>query len=177
LKGNPDLSRAEAKVDQSRSGVRAGKADFLPEVSAFARQTHQDGAPFLRSNYSSFGLTLSWSIFDGGRKAYVVSQRNALLSQASEDRDRLRRRVEIDLGKVLRRIETSKLLEEAASESLDMHLEKARLAANQSKAGVISAAKAAEAEAAARASEADFLAARLGLELDYAELNRLLGRP
>jgi len=177
LKGNPDLSRAEAKVDQSRSGVRAGKADFLPEVSAFARQTHQDGAPFLRSNYSSFGLTLSWSIFDGGRKAYVVSQRNALLSQASEDRDRLRRRVEIDLGKVLRRIETSKLLEEAASESRDMYLEKARLAANQSKAGVISAAKAAESEAAARASEADFLAARLGLELDYAELNRLLGRP
>jgi len=177
LKGNPDLSRAEAKVDQGRNGVRAGKADFIPEVSAFARQTHQDGAPFLRNNYTSYGLTLSWSIFDGGRKAYVVSQRNALLTQASEDRDRLRRRVEIDLGKILRKIETAKLLEEAASEARDMNLEKARLAANQSKAGVISTAKAAEAEASARAAEADLLAARLGLELDYAELAKLLGKP
>ncbi|BDU74143.1 efflux RND transporter permease subunit [Mesoterricola silvestris] len=176
LKGNPDLGRAQAKVDQGRSGVRAGLADFIPDVSAFARQTHQDGAPFLRSNYTSYGLALSWSIFDGGRKAYVVSQRRAQLTQAGEDRDRLRRRIDVDLGKVLRKIETAKLLAEAASEARELQVERARLAANQRKAGVISAARAAEADAAARGAEADLLAAKLALELDYAELNQLLGR-
>ena len=50
-----------------------------------------------------------------------------------------------------------------------------RVAANQAKAGVISAAKAAEAMAAGISAEADLLAARLNLELDFAELNQLLG--
>ena len=65
---------------------------------------------------------------------------NALLAEASYDRERRRRRVEIDLGKILRKIETARLPEEAASEARDLNVEKGRLAANQAKAGVISAA-------------------------------------
>jgi multidrug efflux pump subunit AcrB/outer membrane protein TolC len=176
LQGNPDLARAEAGVAKGRSALRASKADYIPEVSAFVRQSHQEGVPFLESNFTTVGLSLSWSILDGGRKASVVSQRNAQVAEASEDRDRLRRRVEVDLGKTLRKLETAKLLADAAEEASALDSEKDRLAENQFKAGVISAAKRAEAEAAARAADADLLAAKLGVQLDYAELDQLLGR-
>jgi outer membrane protein TolC len=175
LQGNPELAAAKAAQEKSRSALRAGKADFIPEISVFARQTHQEGVPFLRSNLTSAGLTLSWTLFDWGKKAGVVSQRAALVSQASENLRRLRSRVEIDLGKVLRKVEAAQLLVEVAEEAQGASQEKARLARNQQEVGVISAAKQAEAEAAARASEADLLAARLGLDLAHGELDQLLG--
>ena len=79
--------------------MRAGKAGFIPELSAFVRQTHQEGVPFLRNTFTTVGLSFSWPLLDGGRKAYVVSQRNALVNQAHEEVQQLRRRLQIDLGK------------------------------------------------------------------------------
>lgn len=64
---------------------------------------------------------------------------------------------------------------EVAEEANALNAEKARLAANQLKAGLIPVSRKAEAEAAAKTAEADFLAARLGLDLAYAELDQLLG--
>jgi outer membrane protein TolC len=177
LKDNPDLARAEAALEQGRSAVRAARADYIPEVGAFVRQSHQEGVPFLKSNFTTVGVSLTWSILDGGRKAGVVSQRRAQAAQAGEDRDRLRRRVEVDLGRTLRRLETARLQLEAAGEARALNAEKARLAANQRRAGIVSAARQAEADAAAKASEADLLAAQLALDLEHAGLDHLLGKP
>ena len=105
----------------------------------------------------------------------MVHQRAALVSQASHNFDRLCHRAEIDLDKVLRKLGTAALQVEAAEETHAMQVEKARLAWNQQKSGLIPAAKKAEADAAALASEAELLAARLGLDLTHAELDRLLG--
>lgn len=177
VKANPELASATASVDRSQSALRAAKADlFIPDVSAFAMRTHQDGVPFVRQNSTTLGFSLSWSVFDGGRKAYVISERSALVNQASENQRRLRQRVEIDLGKVLRKVETSRLQAEAAEEAHRLRQEEARLAGNQLKFGTISGAKHAEIEAAAKSAEADWLAARMGLDLAYAELDRLLGK-
>lgn len=175
LKGNPELASATESMAKSRSALKAGKADYIPEISAFALQTHQDGMPFLRNNSTTIGLKLSWSIFDWGKKAGMVSQRAAMASQASENQRRIRNRVEIDLGKLLRKVETAQLLVEAADEACALNVEKARLATNQHKAGLIPASKKVEAEAAAKSAEADLLAARLGLDLARAELDQLLG--
>ncbi len=176
LKGNPELAMVKESLDKSRSALRAGKNEYIPEVSAFARQTYQHGVPFLRNNSTSVGLTLSWSIFDWGKKAGVVSQRAAVVSQASENQRRVRNRVEIDLGKLRRKVETAGLMVEVAEEACALNVEKARIAANEQKTGLISAAKMAEAEASARSAQADALAARLGLDLAYAELDQLLGK-
>jgi multidrug efflux pump subunit AcrB/outer membrane protein TolC len=176
LKNNPGLARAQATVQRSRSALNAGKAEYIPDVNVFVRQTHQEGLPFVISNFTSVGVSMSWSIFDGGRKASVVHQRNALVAQACDDRDRLRQRVEVDLGKLLRKVETCKLQADAAEEACALRNEEARLAENQLRAGTISAAKQAGIDATAKAAQADLLAARLGLDLAYAELDQLLGR-
>jgi multidrug efflux pump subunit AcrB/outer membrane protein TolC len=176
LEGNPDLAAAAASLDMSQSALKARWADYVPDISAFARQTHQDGVPFLRPNTTSVGLTLSWSIFDWGKRQGQISQRAAVRTQAEENRQRLRHRVEIDLGKLLRKVATAQLLLEAAEEGAALNQEKARLASNQRKAGLIPEGRRAEAEAEALAAAADLLAARLGLDLAHAELDQLLGK-
>ncbi len=174
-KSNPDLGIAQATLEKSRSALKAGKSEYIPEVGAFVRQTHQDGLPFVQANSTSYGLSLSWNILDWGKRSGVVHQRAALVNQATYDYDRLRNRAEIDLDKLLRKLETDQLQVEAAEEAHAMNAEKARLTGNQFRAGLIPAAKKLEAEADARASEADLLAARLGLDLTRAGLDRLLG--
>ncbi|MBI1752787.1 MAG: efflux RND transporter permease subunit [Acidobacteria bacterium] len=172
---NPDLAAAQATLEKSRSGLKAGKAEYIPEMGAFVRRTHQDGLPFVQANSTSYGLSLSWNIFDWGKRSGVVKQRAALVNQASSNYDHVRSRTEIDLDKLLRKLETARILAEAADEACVMNVEKARLAGNQHQAGLIPASKKAEADAEAKASEADLLAARLGLDLTRAELDRLLG--
>jgi len=39
LAGNPDLAMAQASLEKSRSALKAGKADYIPELGAFARHT------------------------------------------------------------------------------------------------------------------------------------------
>ena len=172
---NPDLAVAQATLEKSRSALKAGKSEYIPEVGAFVRQTHQDGLPFVQANSTSYGLSLSWNIFDWGKRSGVVNQRAALVSQASNNYDRLRNRAEIDLDKLLRKLDTAQLQVEAAEEAQAMNAEHARLAGNQYRSGLIPAAKKTEADADAKASESDLLAARLGLDLTRAELDRLLG--
>jgi len=176
VKGNPGLDSAAATTEKGRSALRAAKADYLPEITAYATQGHEEGVPFVRQNATVFGLTLSWKIFDGGRRASVISERAALVNQASENQRRLRQRVEIDLGRLMRKVETSRLQVAVAEEGCALRTEESRLAGNQLRAGTLSAAKRAEAEAVARTAQADLLAARLGLDLAYAELDQLLGR-
>jgi multidrug efflux pump subunit AcrB/outer membrane protein TolC len=177
LKANPELASATAVMEKSRSGLRAAKADFfIPDVYAFAAQTHIDGIDYLRRDSTTAGVALSWTIFDGGRKAYVISERNALVNQATENKRRVRQRVEIDLGKLMRKVETYRLQADAADEAYVLRTEEARLAENQLKAGTISAAKQAEIAASAMAAKADSLAARLGLDLAFGEVDMLLGR-
>ena len=100
-------------------------------MGAFVRQTHQDGLPFVQANSTSYGLSLSWNIFDWGKRSGVVNQRAALVSQASNNYDRLRNRAEIDLDKLLRKLDTAQLQVEAAEEAQAMNAEHARLAGNQ----------------------------------------------
>lgn len=172
---NPDVQIATATLEKSRSALKAGKAEYIPEVGVFVRQTHQEGVPFVQSNSTSYGLSLSWNILDWGKRSGVVHQRAALASQASYNYDRVWNRAEIDLDRLLRKLETAQLLADAAEEACAMNIEKARLANNQYQSGLIQASKKDEAVAEAKASEADLLAARLGVELTRAELDRLLG--
>lgn len=175
-KNNPELEAAKETLEKSRSGIKAAKSEFIPDVSAFVRQTYQDGVPFVEHNTTTYGIALTWTLWDWGKRSGVVGQRAALGNQASENYHRIRNRVEIDLDKLLRKLETARLMVDVAEEASALNTEKARLAANQRKAGLIPASKLAEAEAEAKGAEADLLAAQLGLDLAKAELERLLGR-
>ncbi len=172
---NAELKAAKEKLEKGRFGLAAGRADYIPEVSAFARHTYQEGVPFLRHRSMTVGLTLSWNLFDWGKRQGVIGQRAALVSQAEENLRRVKHRVEIDLDKGLRKLETARLRLEVAEEVCAVAQEKARLAVNQGKVGLISDAKVREAQAQAQAAEADQLAARFGVDLALAELEKLTG--
>lgn len=174
--GNPEVRAAEALVEKARSGLRAARAEYIPELSAFARHAYQNSVPFLPRNNGVFGFTMNWNLFDFGKRHETVAERQAGLMAAEENLRRLRSRALVDVEKSYRKLERARQMIEVAREALALRRESARIGSDQLGAGVIAPAAFAEASAAAAQAEADALRAELGYRLAFAELERAAGR-
>jgi multidrug efflux pump subunit AcrB/outer membrane protein TolC len=175
LARNPEVAAARETVAKARSGVRAAVYEYIPDIGAFARHTYQSGVPFVAHSFGTFGLQMTWDIFDWGKRKGVVGQRDAQLTQAEENLRRVTDRVAVDVDKAFRKLDQSNRMIAVAAEALALQKESERLNGNQFQAGVISAAKNAQAIASTGKAELDELQARLAHELAVAEIDRLAG--
>src|SRR5262249_48157817 len=80
LDENPQITAAAEKVQQAKAGLTAAKSAYIPDVYAFARQSYQNGVPFLVHNFGTFGVTLNYDVFDFGKRRAVVREREAQLA-------------------------------------------------------------------------------------------------
>jgi len=175
LNRNPELQAARDTVAKAHSALSAAQYDYIPNVGAFARETYQSGVPFLTHNFGTFGLQLTWNVFDWGKRKGVVGEREAQLTQAEENLRRITDRITIDVEKAFRKLERTKMMVEVARQALALRKEGDRITGDQLKAGLTSDARNAEAVAATRSAEVDELEARLSYELALAEIAKLTG--
>jgi multidrug efflux pump subunit AcrB/outer membrane protein TolC len=175
LNHNPELQAAKETVSKARSAVMAAQYEYIPDVGAFARETYQSGVPFLTHNFGTFGLQMTWNVFDWGKRKGVVGEREAQLTQAEENLRRITDRITVDVEKACRKLERTQMMVDVAQEAVALRKEADRISADQLKAGLTSDAKNAEAVAATRGAEVDELQARLSYELALAEIARLTG--
>ncbi|HUP05230.1 MAG TPA: efflux RND transporter permease subunit, partial [Bryobacteraceae bacterium] len=152
---NPEAQAAREAVSKARSGVAAARYEYIPDIGAFARHTYQHGVPFVVNSFGSFGLQMSWNLFDWGKRQGVVGERQALLTQAEENLRRVKDTLAVEVAKAHRKIERSRQMISVAQEALALCRENERLSANEVKAGIASEAKSAEAAAATKNAELD----------------------
>jgi len=119
---------------------------------------------------------MTWNIFDWGSRRGVVGERGAQLIQAQENVKRLEDNITVEITKVYRKLERTKLIAEVASEAVVLQKENQRLSANRMEDGVIKKAQYDESVAAVKKAEWEELQATLGYRLARAELDRLVGR-
>jgi multidrug efflux pump subunit AcrB/outer membrane protein TolC len=174
LRDNPEVRSARALREKSLAGVRAAKLDYVPDVGAYVKYTNQSGVPFLRTDFTTVGIQLSWNLFDWGKRSHAISQRAAESSQAGENVRRVENRTRLDVDKAYRKLEDARLLQEAANQGAKFQGETLRILKDQREAGIISPGKLQEAEAALARAELENLQAKLGLCLAGAEIERLL---
>lgn len=172
---NPEIAAAEDVVRKAKSGVAAAKAAFIPDVTAFARQSYQDGVPFLVHNFGTFGVNLNWDVFDFGKRRSAVREREAQLAQAEENLRRLKDEVAVNIERSYNKIEQTRNLVEVADQVVKLRRESERLAQNQLSQGVVLVSERRQATAASYKAQADFLQAKLGYLLACAELEQTVG--
>jgi multidrug efflux pump subunit AcrB/outer membrane protein TolC len=175
LSGNPEIESAKATVVKAQGGVRAARDEYIPDVTLFAANTYQEGASFLKSNVGTFGVMMSWDIWDWGKRSAVIGERSAQLSQARENVHRINDEVTVGLDNAYRKLENTKSMMDVAREALALQRERLRLVSDQIKTSTASYAKYNEAVAAVKKAESDELQARLGYEIAIADLNRIAG--
>jgi len=173
---NPEILAAEEVVRKAQAGVAAAKSAYVPDVTAFARDSYQDGVPFLLRNFGTFGVNLDWEVFDFGKRRAAVRERDAQLEQAEENLRRLKDEVAVSIERSYNKMNRTRNMVQVANEVVTLRQESERLARNQLSQGMVLVSDQRQASAATYKAQADYLQANLGYLLAWAELERAVGR-
>jgi len=173
---NPEILAAEETVRKARAGVSAAKTAYIPDVTAYARHSYQDGVAFAVHNFGTFGVNLNWDVFDFGKRRAAVREREAQLAQAEENLRRLKEAVAVEIERSYNKVVRTRNMVQVADQVVKLRQESDRLAQNQLAQGVILVSDRRHATAATYKAQADFLQANLGYLLAWAELEQTVGR-
>src|SRR5712671_2237608 len=127
LDSHPEVMGAMQEVDKASAGVRLAKAEYVPDVTAFARQSYQNNVPFLARNFGSFGVHLGYDLFDGGRKRSVKREREAQLAQAKENLAKLTDEVELAIHTAYNKLERTEQMLKVSEEVVALRSESNRV--------------------------------------------------
>ena len=172
----PEILAAEQTVQKAHAAVSAAKSAYIPDVTAFARQSYQDGIPFFVHNFGTLGVNLSYDVFDFGKRRASVREREAQLAQAEENLTRLKDQAAVAIEKSYNKLQRTKNLVEVADQVVKLRQENERLAQNQLNQGVLLVSDRRQSMAATYKAQADYLQANLGYLLAWAELEQAAGR-
>ena len=173
---NPEIRAAEDSVRKAKAAVAAAETAYIPDVTAYARHSYQNGVPFLAHNFGEFGVHLSWEIFDFGKRRAAVRERQTQLAEAEENLRRLKDEVAVTVQRGYNKVEQTRNMVQVANEVVKLRQESERLAENQRNQGVILVSDRRQATAASYKAQADSLQAQLGYLLAWAELQEAVGR-
>jgi outer membrane protein TolC len=125
------MAEARATVEKAASAVRLAKYEYIPDVEAFARYSYSNDVPFLARNFGTFGLHLSYELFDGGKKRATVRQRDAQLAQAKENLARISDEVDLRVETAYNKLDRTRQMVAVSEELLSLRKESGRVAAEQ----------------------------------------------
>lgn len=174
--GNPEITSAMQTVEQAKAALTVAKSAYIPDVSVFARQSYQNGVPFLVHNFGTFGVVMNYDIFDFGKRRAAVREREAQLEQAQENVERLKEEIGVKIEQSANKVERTKRMLQVAAEVVRLRTEGERVADNQLKQGVVLVSARRQASAASSKAHADLLQAQLAYMLAQAELQQTMGR-
>ena len=174
--GNPEITSAMQTVEQAKAALTVAKSAYIPDVSVFARQSYQNGVPFLVHNFGTFGAALNYDVFDFGKRRAVVREREAQVAQAKENLERLKDAVGVQIEQSLNKVQRTRQMLQVASEVVKLRQEGERLAENQMIQGIVLVSARSQATAASYKAQADLLQSQLAYLLAHAELEQTIGR-
>jgi outer membrane protein TolC len=175
LAHNPEIEAAAHQVEKARAALRAARAEYIPDISAFAQHIYQDGAPFLSRNNGAFGLRMTWTMFEFGKRRGQVSEREAEVAQTEENLAHLKNGVRIEVEKTVRKLNRAETEIASARELLTTNTEARRVASDQVEAGTTNRSAFLESEASVFSAQADVLRAEYDRSVAAADLARLTG--
>ena len=175
LASNPEIDAAGRQIEKARAGVSAARAEYIPEVVAFVQYIHENGAPFVSPNTGVVGVNLKWTVFEFGKRSGQVLERRAEVAQAEENLAQVRRRVQVDVEKAVRKLNRAETALDSARQLLASATEARRVSSDRVEAGTANPSALLDAEAAISGARADVLRAEYDRSVAAADLARLAG--
>jgi len=175
INGNPEIKEAVQTLAKAQAAHSAAKAEYIPDVTAFARHSYQNGVPLLDRNFGTFGIRLSYDVFDGGKRRATIRERRDEVSQAEENLEQVKDEIEVRINMIYNRLEVARAVVEVRKEYLAARQENARLSEDQFKQGITLASQRDASRAQAMKARAGLLDASLAYLLARDDLNRALG--
>src|SRR5277367_2077981 len=163
LQSHPEIVAAREELRKANAAVQLSKADYVPDVTAFARYSYQNNVPFLAHNFGTFGVELTYDLFDGGRRRAAVRESDAQVAEAKENLARVTEDVQLRLQVAYNKLQRTKEMVQVSEELYALRAESSRVGAQQLQKGE---ALQSQAETAV-AQELDAKTTLLQSQLDY----------
>jgi outer membrane protein TolC len=173
---NPEIRAAEEAVAKAKAGLASAKTAYIPDITAFARYSYQDGVPFLVRNFGTVGVNVNYTLWDFGKRRATVRENAAQLGEAQQNLEHMKEQVAVEIERSYNKLERTRSMINVATQVAALREESERLANNQSAQGVVLISDVRQATAANYKAKADLLQANLGYLLAWAELERAVGR-
>jgi outer membrane protein TolC len=174
-------NRFDLKAARSLEGVYssqrlASAMRYLPTVAAFGRATYADPAGLTGSKEAwTIGLSLNWTILDGGLREAELRDTSAKISEAEYSRRALENRAVAEVRNALLDLESARANTIKAREQRDLAAENQRLVDVSFKAGAATAVEQADATAALRNAEIQLATESLQAQLAGVRVLRASG--
>jgi outer membrane protein TolC len=176
LEQNQDLKAARQTLVKAQAGLAAAKDAYLPDVTALSRYSYQSGVPFLVHNFGTFGFSLNYDLFDGGRREAKVREARSEVHSAEVAVDKLQSEIEVQVHGIYDRVDELRQMIEVIGQVVKVRTEAARLADRQFEQSAALSSTRSQSHADLASATASLLEANCGLSLAEADLKRAIGQ-
>jgi outer membrane protein TolC len=176
LDQNQDLKAARQTLVKAQAGLTAARDAYIPDVTAVSRYSYQSGVPLLVHNFGTFGFSLSYDLFDGGRREAKVREAQSDVHSAEVTVDQLQSEIEVQVQGIYDRVDELRQTVDVAGQVLKVRTEAARLADRQFEQTAALNSARSQSHADLASANASLLEANCGLSLAEADLKRAIGQ-
>jgi outer membrane protein TolC len=173
---NPEIRAAEEAVTKARAAEAAAKTAYIPDITAYARHSYQDGVPFFVRNFGTVGVNLNYTLWDFGKRRAAVREHADQLAEAEQNLEHLKEQVAVEIERSYNKLERTRSMVNVATQVAKLRQESERLTTDQAAQGIVLISDVKQATAANYKARADLLQATLGYVLAWAELQRTVGQ-
>jgi outer membrane protein TolC len=176
LEQNQDLRAARLTLVKAKASLAAAKDAYIPDVTALTRYSYQSGVPFLAHNFGTLGFSLSYDIFDGGRREAKVREARSEVHAAEVAVDKLQSEIEVQVYGIYDRVDELRQMVEVVKQVVKVRTEAARLTDGQFEQSAALSSAHSQSHADLASATASLLEANCGLSLAEAGLKRAIGQ-
>jgi outer membrane protein TolC len=176
LDQNYDLKAARQTLVKAQAGLAAAKDAYIPDVTALSHYHYESGIPLLVHNFGTFGFSLSYDLFDGGRREAGVREARSEVRSAEVEVDKLRSDIEVQVKGIYDRVEELRQMVDVAQQAVKVRTEAARLADRQFEQNAALSSARSQTHADLASATASLLEVKCGLSLAQADLKRTIGQ-
>jgi outer membrane protein TolC len=176
LDQNQDLKAARQTLVKAQAGLVAAKEAYIPDVTALSRYSYQSGIPLLVHNFGTFGFSLSYDLFDGGRREAKVREVRSEVRSAEVTVDKLQSEIEVQVQRIYDRVDELRQMVDVAGQVVRVRTEAARLTDRQYEQTAALSSVLSQSHADLASATASLVEANCGLSLAQADLKRAIGQ-
>jgi outer membrane protein TolC len=176
LEQNQDLKAARQTLVKAQAGLTAAKDAYIPDVTGVSRYSYQSGVPLLVHNFGTFGFSLSYDLFDGGRREAKVREARSEVHSAEVAVEKLQSEIEVQVQSIYDRVDELRQMVDVAGQVVKVRTEAARLADRQFEQTAALSSTRSQSHADLTSATASLLEANCGLSLSEADLKRAIGQ-
>jgi outer membrane protein TolC len=176
LEQNHELKAARQTLVKAQAGLAAAKDAYIPDVTALSRYSYQSGVPLLVHNFGTFGFSLSYDLFDGGRREAKIREARTEVHSSEVAVDKLQSEIEVQIEGIYERVDELRQMVDVAEQVVKVRTEAARLSDRQVEQNVALNSARSQSHSDLASATASLLEANCGLSLTEADLKRAIGQ-